>query len=65
MKMRKWDSFRPSEFATLAQKHYDATITAIQELVLIVINLVILSRMNFLVEMIPYYLNSRQKLLPW
>ena len=31
MKMRKWDTFRPAEFATLAQRHYDATITAIQE----------------------------------
>lgn len=29
--MRKWDSFKPAEFAALAQRHYDATITAIQD----------------------------------
>ena len=31
LKMCKWDSFKPGKFAALAQRHHNATITAIQE----------------------------------
>jgi len=31
MKARKWDPFRPPEFARLAQRHFDAANKAIQE----------------------------------